>query len=117
MTKCLDNVAVALPASVPAPSSAPTPSKVESRRRLEQFAPVIVDLILEAGVSCRIGTRLALEHDRATVRHDQPGPDQEHARLPEGDLAIIDPDQPRALGNQAEPDRSAYQRRFQSPAR
>ena len=67
-------------------------------RGFEQFAPVVVDFVLEAGVTRRIGTRLAFEHDEAPVWHYEAGPDQEHARLPKSDLAIIDPDQSRALG-------------------
>ena len=34
------------------------------------------------------------------VRHDQPGPDQQDTRLAEGDLAIVEADQPRALRNE-----------------
>jgi hypothetical protein len=40
-------------------------------RRLEQHAPMVVDLVLEAGIAFGIGARLALQHDRAAVRHDQ----------------------------------------------
>src|SRR6266478_7405749 len=68
----------------------------EQRRQqgsLEQGAPMIVDLVLETGKTGGIGAGLTLQHDRAAVRHDQAGPDQQHARLTEGDLAIVNADQ------------------------
>ena len=48
-------------------------------RRLEQHAPVIVDLVFKAGVAFGIRAGLTLEDDRAPVRHDQAIPDQEGA--------------------------------------
>ena len=58
---------------------------------------MIVDLIFEAGVAFGIRAGLAFEDDRAPVRHDEPGPDEQRPRLAEGNLRIILPDQPRAL--------------------
>jgi hypothetical protein len=58
---------------------------------------MIVHLVFEAGVAGGIGTRLTLQHDRAAVRHDEAGPDQQDTRLPKRDLAIIGTDQPRPL--------------------
>jgi hypothetical protein len=49
------------------------------RRRLEQLAPVKIDLVVKPSIACGIGTRLALKDDRSAVRHDQACPDQEHA--------------------------------------
>src|SRR5690242_17619605 len=69
-------------------------------RRLEQHAPVVVDLVLEAGIALGIGAGLTLQHDRATVRHDQAIPDEERTCLPKGDLRIVLSDQPRALRDQ-----------------
>src|SRR5690606_34211393 len=63
----------------------------------EQPAPMMVDLVLQASESLRVDAGLALEHDRAAVRHDQPRPDEEHAILSERDLAVVDPDEPRSL--------------------
>jgi len=62
---------------------------------------VIVDPILKAGIAGCVGARLALKHDGASVRHEQTGPNQEHARLPERDLAIVYPDQSSALWDQS----------------
>ena len=41
---------------------------------------------------------LTYEHDRAPVRHNEPAPDQKHARLPKRDLVIVTADQSCALG-------------------
>src|SRR5438105_10398188 len=61
-------------------------------RRLEQFTPVVVDLVLKTGIALSIGTRLPLQDDRTAVWHDQSGPDQEDARLAERDLAVVHAD-------------------------
>src|SRR6266478_10148826 len=74
----------------------------EQRRQegsLEQVAPMIVDLILETGVAAGVRPLLPLQYDRATIRHDQPRPHQQHPRLAERNLAIIDTDQARSLRN------------------
>jgi hypothetical protein len=63
---------------------------------------MIVHLVLEAGVTGGIGTRLTLEHDRAAVRHDEAGPNQQHTRLTKCDLAIIDTYQPGPLRHEKE---------------
>jgi hypothetical protein len=52
---------------------------------------------LRSWVSCGVGAGLAFEDDGAAVRHDEPGPDQKHARLTERDLAVVDADQSRSL--------------------
>src|SRR6266852_1767209 len=66
-------------------------------RGLEQGTPMIVDLILKSCITGGIGARLTLQHDRAAVRHDQAGPDQQYTRLPERNLAITDTDHPCTL--------------------
>lgn len=63
---------------------------------------MIVDLILKSCIAGGIGARLTLQHDRAAVRHNQAGPDQQDARLPERNLAIIDANQPGPLRNEEE---------------
>src|SRR5208337_4401493 len=52
----------------------------------EQHAPVVIDLVLEPGISLGVGARLPLQDDRLAVRHDEAVPDQERAGLAEGDL-------------------------------
>src|SRR5467141_1932751 len=61
---------------------------------------MIVDLILKTGVAPGVCALLPLEHDRATVRQDQPGPHQQYPRLAERDLAVIGTDQASPLGDQ-----------------
>ena len=51
------------------------------QRSLEQGTPVIVDLVFKARIARGIGARLTLQDNRATVRHDQTGPDQQDAGL------------------------------------
>jgi len=89
-------MAVLLPLSAPEPSSDPTPRTVG---RLEQFAPVIIDFNLHSSVTAGIRSQLSIQNDRAAIRHDQTGPDKEHAGLAESDVAVIDIDQPRTLRN------------------
>lgn len=43
---------------------------------------MIIDAIFKTSVTFGIGTRLSLQHDRATVRKNQPIPDKQHATLP-----------------------------------
>src|SRR5579883_451216 len=69
-------------------------------RRLEQRAPMVVDLVLEAGIALRVGAGLTLQNDRAAVRHDQAIPDEERTCLPKGDLRIVLADEARALRDQ-----------------
>src|SRR5258708_6775608 len=64
---------------------------------------MIVDLVLEADIALAIGARLAFQHDRSSVRHDEPVPDQERSRLAEGDLRIVLANQAGALRDQACP--------------
>src|SRR6267154_3836024 len=61
---------------------------------------MIVDLILKTGVASGVCALLPLEHDRATVRHDQPGPHQQYPRLAERDLAVIETNQSCSLRDQ-----------------
>src|SRR5260370_29126108 len=58
---------------------------------------MIIDLVFEARISGAVSARLSFNKDRATVRHDKSCPNQEHARLTERDLAVIDADQTRSL--------------------
>jgi len=52
--------------------------KRRQRGGFEEFTPVIVDLVLEACVTCGVRARLSLEDNRTSIRHDQPRPDEEH---------------------------------------
>jgi hypothetical protein len=52
---------------------------------------------------------LTIQHDRAAVRHDEAGPDQQDTRLPERNLAIIGTDQPRPLWYEKETARRAIE--------
>ena len=58
---------------------------------------MIVDLVLEAGIAGGVGAGLPLQHDRGSIGHDEPGPDEEHAPLAEGDGAVVLADELRAL--------------------
>ena len=40
------------------------------QRRLEQLAPVKIDLVVKPSIARGIGTRLALKNDRSAARHD-----------------------------------------------
>ena len=53
-----------------------------------------------SGIISSASTRLAVEHDRATVRKDQPVPDKKDALLAVADLGVILTDQPSALWDQ-----------------
>src|SRR5206468_2629079 len=66
---------------------------------------MVVDLILEAGIPRGVCPLLSFEHDRATIRHDQPRPDQKHARLSERYSAVIQTDQARSLRDKTSPSR------------
>lgn len=58
---------------------------------------MVVDFIFQPRISCRIRAWLSLQNDRATIRHDQPSPNQQDTRLAERDLAVVDADQARSL--------------------
>ena len=76
------------------------PAHAEKRRQcdaLEEAPGVVVDLVLQAGIPCRIGCRQVVDENRTAVRHDDPLPDQEGPSLAEGDDAVIGADQPRSL--------------------
>src|SRR5260370_30877389 len=45
----------------------------------------------------RVGAGLALQDDRSSVGDEEPRPDQKHAILPEGDVAVVGADKLRAL--------------------
>jgi hypothetical protein len=74
-TQRLNNSAVAAAGT----EFGPNAQQGRERRSLEQLQPVIVDLILKASVATGIRSRLTFEYDRATVWHNKPGPNQEHA--------------------------------------
>ena len=93
-------MAVLLPLSAPDPSSAPTPRIGRQQCGLEQFTPMIVDLVLKTRITAGVCPLLSFQNDRSAVRHDQPGPHQQHPRLAECDLAVIDADQARTLRDQ-----------------
>ena len=57
------------------------------RRGFEEFTPVTIDLVFKTSIACGIGAWLAFEHDGASVRENEPGPDQEYAGLPKCHLA------------------------------
>src|SRR3546814_17851692 len=63
--------------------------------------------VLKAGEALRIGTGLPFQHNRATVRQDQPVPDQQHPPLAEGDAAVVLADQPCSLRHEQETARRA----------
>src|ERR1700693_248997 len=71
--------------------------------RHDQAAPMVIDLILEAGEALGVGARLAFEHDGAPVRHEQPGPNKQDPVLPERDLAVVEPNELRSLRDQQKP--------------
>jgi hypothetical protein len=58
---------------------------------------MIIDLVFEAYIPGGISARLPLENDGTSIRHDQPGPDEQDTGLAESNLAIVDPDQTRSL--------------------
>src|SRR5258708_35947892 len=82
------------------PQLATNSEQRRKKRCLEQSTPMIVDFILEAGKASGVCAGLTLEHDGFTIRNDDPIPDQEYAGLAERDLAVVLPDQTRALRNQ-----------------
>ena len=71
-------------------------------RGFEQHAPVIIDLILQAGIALGSAPGWRSSTIELAVRHDQAIPDQQRARLSEGDLGVVLPDQARALRDQQE---------------
>jgi len=81
-------------------------------RRFKQSAPMIVDLILKSCIAGGIGARLTLQYDRAAVRQDKAGPDQQHPRLSERYLAITDTDEPRTLRYEKETPRRTVEDAF-----
>src|ERR671918_3083982 len=72
----------------------------EQRREhhaLDQPPGVEVHLVLEPGVTGGIGRRQIVDLDRRSVGQDDAPPDQQGARLSEGDDAVIATDQASAL--------------------
>ena len=59
------------------------------RRSLEQRAPMLVHLVLQARIAFGVGAGLAFQHDRAAVGQNEPGPDQQGPRLAECDLGVV----------------------------
>src|ERR1041384_1272386 len=62
---------------------------------------MIVDLVLQPGIALSVGAWLAFQHNRSSVRHDEPGPDEERSRLAKSDLRIVLANQAGTLGDQA----------------
>ena len=89
------------------PVLAPMLSNVESAAAFEQFAPMIIDAILQPGITFGVRTRLAFQHDRAAVGHDEAVPGQQDAALTEADAIVILAEQPRALWHQQDAARGA----------
>src|SRR5260370_863398 len=82
-------------------------SDTQQRRedgRLEQHAPMIVDFVLETGIPFRVGARLAFQHDRPSVGHDETRPHQERPRLAKRDLRVVLANEAGPLRDQAELD-------------
>lgn len=68
--------------------------------RAQDAGPVIVDAVLETGISRRIRPGLAFEDKRSPIWEYQPVPDQEDPTLADGDAVVIGADQAGALGDQ-----------------
>src|SRR5258708_39899572 len=81
------------------PEFRPVSEAGRQERAFEKLAPVIADLVLETEIPASVCTLLPLQDDRTAVWHDQSSPNQQHARLSERDLAVIDADQAGALRN------------------
>src|SRR6185312_4815232 len=85
LTQGLNNVAV-----VPGRTGLRTNAEQSRKSRsLEQLTPMVIDTILKPGIAFGIGARLALQHDRAAIREDQPVPDQEHPTLAEANAIVV----------------------------
>jgi hypothetical protein len=67
------------------------------QRGFEQITPVVVNAILETGITFRVGAGLALQHDGSTVREDDPVPDEQHTTLTESNAGVILTDEAGAL--------------------
>jgi len=61
---------------------------------------MIVDPVLQAGRACSVRAGRAFQHNGATIRKDEAGPDEEQAALPRCDAAVVFSQQARALRNQ-----------------
>src|ERR1700739_1944451 len=75
----------------------------EQRREydpFEQSPGMVIDPVLEPGITQRAGGEEVIEDDRTAVRHDEACPDQQQSLLPVCDVAIVFADQPRALRDQ-----------------
>ncbi|MNL01571.1 hypothetical protein D3C87_1220460 [compost metagenome] len=59
-----------------------------------------IDTILQPRIPSRIDSLQPVQRHRRGVRQDQPRPHQQHAPLPKRHLAVITPDQSRALRDQ-----------------
>jgi hypothetical protein len=69
-------------------------------RRLEQHAPMVIDLAFQAGKAFRVGTGLTFQNDGSAIRHDQAIPNQQRAGLAEGHLGVVLADKACALRDQ-----------------
>jgi hypothetical protein len=63
---------------------------------------MLIDFVLEPGDSL-VGGGLALQHNGAPVRHDQPCPGQHNAILTEGNLAVVEADELGTLWDEQKP--------------
>ena len=68
---------------------------------------MVIDAVLEPGKSGRVGAGLAFEHNGTSVREYETVPNEQHARLAEGDLGVIDADEFCALRDKQEAPRRA----------
>ena len=64
---------------------------------------MVIDAVFQSGIARRIGDWLAIEHNRATIRQDEPVPGQQHPALPEPDIGFVLTDQARTLRDQKMP--------------
>ena len=76
------------------------PKKRRERDALQKPPGMEVHPILEPGIAGRIRRRQVVDHDRGTVGHDDPMPDDKRALLIESDKAVLSPDHPGASRDQ-----------------
>ena len=61
---------------------------------------MVVDLVGQAGLADGVATGQLFQHQALPIRVDQPGPDDLGPLLPEGNTAVIGPEQGAALRDQ-----------------
>ena len=62
------------------------PENGRERGGAGETKPMMINFVLKPRLARCIGSWLALENDRAPVGENEPVPDEQHARLSEGDL-------------------------------